>query len=78
MYDAAVAAVSETDKAVGTIYKAAEANGYILLITADHGNAEQVRYCYCCNSVLPMLMVLLCPFLNGFCSRNVMACDDIR
>jgi arylsulfatase A-like enzyme len=44
VYDAAVEAITETDKAVGTIYKAAEKNGYVLLITADHGNAEQVRY----------------------------------
>ena len=36
-------AVTETDKAVGTIYKAAEEAGYILLITADHGNAEQMK-----------------------------------
>ncbi|KAG6846311.1 2,3-bisphosphoglycerate-independent phosphoglycerate mutase, partial [Arthromyces matolae] len=41
-YDAAVVAITETDAAVGTIYKAAEAAGYILLITADHGNAEQM------------------------------------
>lgn len=43
MYDAAVVAITETDKAVGTVYKAAEEAGYILLITADHGNAEQMK-----------------------------------
>ncbi|EKM84442.1 hypothetical protein AGABI1DRAFT_110949 [Agaricus bisporus var. burnettii JB137-S8] len=43
VYDAAVEAVSATDKAVGEVYKAAEAAGYILLITADHGNAEQMK-----------------------------------
>ncbi|KAH6911298.1 phosphoglycerate mutase [Coprinopsis sp. MPI-PUGE-AT-0042] len=43
VYDAAVEAITETDAAVGTIYKAAEKNGYILLITADHGNAEQMK-----------------------------------
>ena len=43
MYDAAVIAINETDKAVGTVYKAAEEAGYILLITADHGNAEQMK-----------------------------------
>ncbi|KAF8639364.1 hypothetical protein AX17_001553 [Amanita inopinata Kibby_2008] len=42
VYDAAVLAISETDDAVGTIAKAAEDAGYILLITADHGNAEQM------------------------------------
>ncbi|KAH6907867.1 phosphoglycerate mutase [Coprinopsis sp. MPI-PUGE-AT-0042] len=41
LYDAAVEAVTETDAAVGTIYKAAEKGGYVLLITADHGNADQ-------------------------------------
>jgi len=43
IYDAAVEAITETDKAVGTIYKAAQEAGYILLITADHGNAEQMK-----------------------------------
>lgn len=42
VYDAAVEAISHTDKAVGTVYKACEEAGYILLITADHGNAEQM------------------------------------
>ena len=28
---------------MGTIYKAAQEAGYILLITADHGNAEQMK-----------------------------------
>ena len=40
--DAAIKAISATDKAVGTIYRACEEAGYILLITADHGNAEQM------------------------------------
>ena len=39
---AATEAISATDKAVGTIYEACEKAGYILLITADHGNAEQM------------------------------------
>lgn len=43
VYDAAVEAISETDGAVGTIYAAAERNGYVLMITADHGNAEQMK-----------------------------------
>lgn len=41
-YDAAVEAISETDEAVGTIAKAAKEAGYVLAITADHGNAEQM------------------------------------
>ncbi|KAF9463319.1 cofactor-independent phosphoglycerate mutase [Collybia nuda] len=43
VYEAAVEAITETDIAVGTIYKAAQDAGYILLITADHGNAEQMK-----------------------------------
>lgn len=35
--------MTATDKAVGTIYDAAQKHGYVLLITADHGNAEQMK-----------------------------------
>jgi len=42
VFDAAVEAITHTDKAVGTVYKACQEAGYILLITADHGNAEQM------------------------------------
>ncbi|GBE77285.1 cofactor-independent phosphoglycerate mutase [Sparassis crispa] len=42
VYDAAVEAIGFTDKAVATVYKACEAAGYVLLVTADHGNAEQM------------------------------------
>jgi len=42
VYDAAVVAIGATDKAVGTVYEACQEAGYILLITADHGNAEQM------------------------------------
>ena len=35
-------AITKTDAAVGTVYKACQEKGYILLITADHGNAEQM------------------------------------
>lgn len=43
VYEAAVEAITETDIAVGTVYKAAQEAGYILLVTADHGNAEQMK-----------------------------------
>ncbi|KAG6867133.1 hypothetical protein C0993_006451, partial [Termitomyces sp. T159_Od127] len=43
VYAAAVEAITETDAAVGTIYRAAQAAGYVLLVTADHGNAEQMK-----------------------------------
>ncbi|KAJ7912672.1 metalloenzyme [Mycena leptocephala] len=39
---AATAAISAADAAVGTVYSACQAAGYVLLITADHGNAEQM------------------------------------
>ncbi|KAJ7036768.1 phosphoglycerate mutase [Mycena alexandri] len=42
-FDAAVSAITHTDAAVGTVYAACKAAGYVLLITADHGNAEQMR-----------------------------------
>lgn len=42
MYDAAVEAITHTDAAVGTIYEACQKAGYTLVITADHGNAEQM------------------------------------
>lgn len=42
VYDAAVEAIGDTDKAVGIVYEACQEAGYILLITADHGNAEQM------------------------------------
>lgn len=43
VYKAAVEAITETDKAVGTVYEAAQEAGYVLLVTADHGNAEQMK-----------------------------------
>lgn len=39
-YEPAVKACTATDQAIGVIKKACEQNGYVLLITADHGNAE--------------------------------------
>lgn len=42
VYDAAVKAITAADAAVGTIAAAAQEAGYVLLITADHGNAEQM------------------------------------
>lgn len=42
IYDAAVKAITAADAAVGTIATAASRAGYVLLITADHGNAEQM------------------------------------
>ncbi|KAI0275453.1 cofactor-independent phosphoglycerate mutase [Gloeopeniophorella convolvens] len=43
VFDAAVEAITHTDAAVGTVYEACQEAGYILLVTADHGNAEQME-----------------------------------
>lgn len=39
-YEPAVKAVEVTDIAIGSIKDACEKHGYVLLVTADHGNAE--------------------------------------
>ncbi|CAB3996770.1 2,3-bisphosphoglycerate-independent phosphoglycerate mutase-like, partial [Paramuricea clavata] len=41
-YEPAVKACTATDMAIGKIKAACEENGYILFITADHGNAEKM------------------------------------
>ncbi|KAF3179087.1 hypothetical protein TWF106_002617 [Orbilia oligospora] len=40
--DAAIEAVTHTDRAIGTVFEACKAHGYTLFITADHGNAEEM------------------------------------
>ena len=40
VYDAIVKAVKYIDSAVGEVVRTARANGYTVLITADHGNAD--------------------------------------
>jgi 2,3-bisphosphoglycerate-independent phosphoglycerate mutase len=42
VYEAAVKAVAETDKAIGLVYEACKKAGYVLFVTADHGNAEEM------------------------------------
>ncbi|XP_070540000.1 2,3-bisphosphoglycerate-independent phosphoglycerate mutase-like [Ptychodera flava] len=41
-YEPAVKACEATDIAIGRIHDACEEHGYVLLITADHGNAEKM------------------------------------
>ena len=41
-YEAAVVACTATDKGIGRILQACQDNGYVMLVTADHGNAEQM------------------------------------
>ncbi|GAB7344753.1 hypothetical protein MBLNU457_3223t1 [Dothideomycetes sp. NU457] len=42
VYDAAVIACGETDKAIGKVYEQCKESGYTLFITSDHGNAEEM------------------------------------
>jgi len=44
VYEAAIVGVEATDKAIGLIKEACKEQGYILFITADHGNAEEMKF----------------------------------
>lgn len=37
VYEAAIEAVTATDKAIGRVFEACKENGYVLFVTADHG-----------------------------------------
>jgi len=41
-YEQTIIGVQTTDKAIGMVKAACEENGYVLLVTADHGNAEKM------------------------------------
>jgi 2,3-bisphosphoglycerate-independent phosphoglycerate mutase len=43
VYDAAIVGCAATDKAIGKILDACRKEGYILFITSDHGNAEEMK-----------------------------------
>src|SRR5947208_16394136 len=42
VYEAAIEGCAETDKAIKKIYDQCRESGYVLFITADHGNAEEM------------------------------------
>jgi 2,3-bisphosphoglycerate-independent phosphoglycerate mutase len=42
VYKAAIQGVEETDKAIGLVYEACKEAGYVLFVTSDHGNAEEM------------------------------------
>ena len=44
-YEATLKAIEVLDQCVGTVIGAAERNGFHTLMTADHGNAEEMREC---------------------------------
>ena len=43
-YEAAIIGCEATDKGIGKILEACKKEGYILFITADHGNAEEMKF----------------------------------
>jgi len=42
VYEAAVKACEATDDAIGRVKDACDKHGYVMMVTADHGNAEQM------------------------------------
>ena len=42
IFEAAMKAVETVDECVGRVYRAAKEMNYVMLITADHGNAEKM------------------------------------
>lgn len=44
VYEAAIVGVEATDKAIGEIYESCKKEGYVLFITSDHGNAEEMKF----------------------------------
>lgn len=42
VYKAAIEACTETDKAIKLVYDQCKESGYVLFVTADHGNAEEM------------------------------------
>jgi 2,3-bisphosphoglycerate-independent phosphoglycerate mutase len=42
VYKAAIEGVTATDKAIGSVYETCKKEGYVLFVTADHGNAEEM------------------------------------
>ena len=42
VYEAAIEAVTATDSAIGQVYETCKKQGYVLFVTSDHGNAEEM------------------------------------
>ncbi|KAM0798673.1 2,3-bisphosphoglycerate-independent phosphoglycerate mutase [Usnea florida] len=43
VYEAAIRGVEATDEAIGRVYECCREEGYVLFVTADHGNAEEMK-----------------------------------
>jgi len=44
VYEAAIVGVETTDKAIGEIFETCKKEGYVLFVTSDHGNAEEMKF----------------------------------
>lgn len=44
VYEAAIVGVATTDKAIGEIYECCKKENYVLFVTSDHGNAEEMKF----------------------------------
>lgn len=42
VYKAAIQGVAATDAAIGSVYETCKKHGYVLFVTSDHGNAEEM------------------------------------
>jgi 2,3-bisphosphoglycerate-independent phosphoglycerate mutase len=43
VYEAAIKGCEATDEAIGKVYEGCKKEGYILFVTSDHGNAEEMK-----------------------------------
>ena len=43
VYEAAIKGVEATDAAIGQVYECCKEEGYVLFVTSDHGNAEEMK-----------------------------------
>jgi 2,3-bisphosphoglycerate-independent phosphoglycerate mutase len=82
-YDAAVKAITATDHAVGTVAQACEEAGYILVITADHGNAEQMKNPengepHTAHTTNPVPLIIKTPSSKGEGSKLKLVKDEDR
>uniref|UniRef100_A0A8R1XX47 2,3-bisphosphoglycerate-independent phosphoglycerate mutase n=1 Tax=Onchocerca volvulus TaxID=6282 RepID=A0A8R1XX47_ONCVO len=82
VYEAAVKAVEATDIAIGRIYEACKKNDYVLMVTADHGNAEKMiapdggkHTAHTCNLVPFTCSSLKFKFMDKLPDREMALCD---
>jgi 2,3-bisphosphoglycerate-independent phosphoglycerate mutase len=69
-FDATVAAVEASDKALGIVIQALEERGGVALITSDHGNAEfmadpATRQPHTAHTTYPVPLILFDPSYKG-------------